>query len=72
MDVRLTEQQQSGTIVVENGCVKLTDRGRELARFSRFFRQHFLPKQRLLMGTYSDALTDPFRNSEAAPDYGCK
>ena len=72
VDVRLTEQQASGTIVIENGCVKLTERGWELARFGRFFRQHFLPKQRLLMGSYSDALTDPFRNSQPAPDYECR
>lgn len=72
VDVRLTEQQASGTIVIENGCVKLTDRGRELATFSRLFRRHFLPKQRLLMGHYSDDLTDPFRNSANITGYECQ
>ncbi len=72
LDVRLTEQQQSGTIVIADGCVKLTERGQRLASFGRFFRKHLLPKQRLLMGEYSDDLTDPFRNSGSPPDYGCR
>jgi len=71
VDVRLTEQLESGTITIDNGCVKLTDRGRDLAAFSRFFRKNFLPKQRLLMGKYSDDLTDPFRYSVKASNYEC-
>ena len=71
VDVRITEQQQSGTIQVKNGCVLLTERGQTLATFSRFFRNHFLPKQRLLMGEYSSDLTDPFRNSSDHLDYLC-
>ena len=72
MDVRLTEQQQSGTVVIRNGCVVLTDWGQTIATTSRFFRNHFLPKQRLLMGEYSDDLTDPFRNSVKRLDYQCQ
>lgn len=72
VEIRLTEQQQSGTIVIERGCVKLTEEGKRIATASRYFRQHFLPKQRLLMGRYSDDLTDPFRNSQVAPDYACQ
>ena len=72
MDVRLTEQQQSGTIVIRNGCVLLTDWGQTIATTSRYFRNHFLPKQRLLMGEYSDDLTDPFRNSVNRSDYQCQ
>ncbi len=71
MDVRLTEQLESGTIEIENGCIKLTTRGNIIATFSRFFRENFLPKQRLLMGNYSDVLTDPFRSSEKDSDYKC-
>ena len=71
VDVRITEQQQSGTIQVKNGCVLLTERGQTLATFSRFFRNHFLPKQRLLMGEYSSDLTDPFRNSSDHRYYLC-
>ncbi len=70
-DVRLTEQEESGTIVIKDGCVMLTDRGRTLVAFSSFFRSHLLPSKRLLMGEYTDALTDPFRNSIEAPDYKC-
>lgn len=72
VDVRLTEQLQSGTIHIENGCVHLTPKGNDLASFSRFFRAHLLPKQRLLLGNYSDDLTDPFRHSATQIDYLCK
>jgi hypothetical protein len=72
LDVRLTEQQQSGTIEITDNCVRLTERGRRLARFSRFFRLNLLPKKRLLMGEYSDALTDPFRHQRSGPGYECK
>lgn len=72
VDVRLTEQLQSGTIVIRDGCVLLTDKGRRLASISRFFRNNLLPKHRLLMGTYTDALTDPFRNSTPDVDYRCQ
>lgn len=71
VDVRITEQQQSGTIQIKNGCVMLTERGQTLATFSRYFRNHFLPKQRLLMGEYSSDLTNPFRNSSEHPEYMC-
>lgn len=71
VDVRLTEQQQSGTVQIKDGCVTLTERGKLIASSSRFFRAHFLPKQRLLMGQYTDALTDPFRNSVDIDDYKC-
>lgn len=71
IDVRLTEQQASGTVTIQNGCVRLTEKGRHIATLSRAFRQHLLPKQRLLVGQYSDDLTDPFRNSVASPDYTC-
>ncbi|SCK31639.1 hypothetical protein VAR608DRAFT_2727 [Variovorax sp. HW608] len=72
VDVRLTEQMESGTIEIDNGCVRLTAKGDRLATFSRFFRTHLLPKRRLLMGQYSDDLTDPFRHSTAQVDYLCK
>ncbi|HEY9210409.1 MAG TPA: hypothetical protein VIO56_03275 [Methylotenera sp.] len=72
VDVRLTEQLESGTIQIENGCVKLTEKGNKIARFSRSFRQNFLPKQRLLMGKYSDDLINPFRSSTATSDYSCR
>lgn len=71
MDVRLTEQIESGTIVIINNCVRLTPRGQLLAKMSRYFRQNFLPKKRLLLNKYTDELTDPFRNSTANYDYGC-
>jgi len=71
VDVRLTEQQASGTITIAEGCVQLTERGDRLATFGRFFRKNFLPRRRLLMGSYSDDLTDPFRHSEHALDYAC-
>jgi hypothetical protein len=71
VDVRLTEQESSGTVRIEHGCVLLTDKGRRVAAMSRFYRQHFLPKQRLLLGKYSDDLTDPFRHSRQDVTYQC-
>lgn len=72
VDVRLTEQLASGTVTIQDGCVRLTDWGMKLAGFSRYFRQNFLPKERLLMGEYTDALTDPFRYSDKTIDYECR
>ncbi len=72
VDVRLTEQESSGTIQIKNGCVLLTEKGHRMAAMSRFYRQHFLPKQRLLLGKYSDDLTDPFRHSRQDVTYQCK
>ena len=72
VDVRLTEQLQSGTIVIEDGCVKLTPMGDRLASFSRYVRTHLLPRHRLLAGEYTDALVDPFENSPKGPmGYEC-
>lgn len=71
LDVRLTEQAESGTIQIVDGCVVVTDRGRRLSQISRFLRTNFLAKNRLLMGEYSDDLTDPFRHSVSTPDYVC-
>jgi small basic protein len=71
VDIRLTEQMQSGTIAIRHGCVLLTEKGRRIAEISRFYRTHFLPKHRLIMGGYTDALTDPFRNSQEEVDYKC-
>lgn len=72
VDIRLTEQSQSGTIIIDGDCVRLTEKGNELANFSRFFRKHLLPKKRLLLDEYTDALIDPFSRSDLAPDYLCK
>lgn len=72
VDVRLTEQAQSGTITIKGNCVLLTERGDRLATFGRFFRKNLLPKQRLLRGEYTDQLTDPFRRSDPSPDYLCQ
>jgi len=72
IDVRLTEQLESGTIEIKSDCVLLTPKGRMISSFSRSFRQHWLPKKRLLMGEYSDTLTDPFRASRAEENYSCK
>jgi hypothetical protein len=63
---------QSGTIKIENDCVLLTKKGEMISRLSRSFRQHWLPKQRLLLDEYTDSLTDPFRDSSIMVDYKCK
>lgn len=72
VDIRLTEQLQSGTVVIRDGCVKLTPKGAALADFSRFYRRNLLPKKRLILNGYTDDLTDPFRHSDTNVDYTCK
>lgn len=72
VDVRLTEQTNSGTVVVEDGCVRLTPRGRRLVALTRFYRTNLLPKKRVLMGEITDDLTDPFRRPPADIDFRCK
>jgi len=72
IDVRLTEQLESGTIVIKNGCVILTEKGERIASFSRYFRKNWLPKKRLLMGRYSDDLVDPFKHGRSLHSYACK
>jgi len=47
IDVRLTEQLISGTIFIENDCVKLTTKGQIIAEFSSNFRRHWLQVDRL-------------------------
>ena len=71
VDVRLTEQLESGTIIIENGCVILTPKGRYISSVSKYYRSNWLPKRRLLMGSYSDELTDPFRNQSSTINYLC-
>lgn len=72
VDIRLTEQINSGTIVIRGGCVSLTGRGRRIVGLTRFYRTHLLPKHREIMGEFTDALTDPFRHSQPATHYECK
>ncbi|WDN90749.1 hypothetical protein BuS5_03720 [Desulfosarcina sp. BuS5] len=62
VDIRLTEQLESGTIIIDNGIVRLTEKGNSLAIFSRYFHEHWLPKKRLIMGEYTDDLIDPFKD----------
>lgn len=71
IEVRLTEQIQSGTVTLTDGCVKLTAKGRWIASMSQNFRSHLLPKKRLLMDRYSDELTRPFDTKEGATNYSC-
>ena len=71
-EIRLTEQLQSRTIVIEKGCVKLTDWGRFVASSTTWFRQNLLPKNRLIGNMYSSDLTSPMRNSAEQTNYLCK
>lgn len=70
-DIRITEQLESGTIGLKDGCVYLTERGKAVVAMTRFYRTHVLPKHRKIMGQYTDALTDPFRNSVQDVSYKC-
>lgn len=71
VDVRLTEQLKSGTIKLEKRCVMLTERGYFIVKFTNFYRSHFLPEKRLLMGEYTDALKNPIGNRKDNEHYSC-
>jgi hypothetical protein len=72
VDIRLTEQMQSGMLTIKNDCVLLTPKGSRTATFALWFRQHLLPKKRLLNDEYTDALVDPFAESTPLYDYRCQ
>jgi hypothetical protein len=73
VDIRITEQIESGTIFLDGNCVRLTDRGRNFSAFSVFFRKNFLPQNRLIRGNYTNDLINPFSNSNENTniDYAC-
>lgn len=71
VDIRITEQLKSGTIEIDNDCVKLTEKGKRLAHFNAEFRKYFSPKKRLLLGEYTDILVNPFLRSDINFDYIC-
>ena len=71
VDVRLTEQVNSGTVTIEGGCIRLTGKGRTLSRFAGFYRRNFLPQRRSLMGEITDQLTDPFKGAKQVVDTTC-
>lgn len=72
VDIRLTEQLESGTIRINENCVRLTPRGEFVASFGRFYRSHFLPERRLIRGEYTDVLTRPYDGKGGpAEKYSC-
>ena len=72
VDIRITEQMQSGMLTIEDNCVLLTSKGNRTATFALWFRKHLLPKKRLLNNEYTDALVNPFAESTPLYDYRCK
>ncbi len=72
VDIRLTEQIKSGTISIQDDCVRLTGFGRRIATLTRLYRTTLLPKYREVRGETTDELTDPFRHSPARVDYACR
>ena len=72
VDIRLTEQVNSGTVVIENGCVRLTAWGQQIAQLTRFYRTTFLPRHREIMGELTADLTDPFRRTFTVVPYACE
>jgi hypothetical protein len=63
VDARLTEQLDSGTITIKDGCVRLTPRGEFVVRLSQLYRRTMLPKRRELMGAISNDLAVPSQDS---------
>ena len=71
VEVRMTEQLTSGTVVIEDGCVILTGKGRFFSGFADAYRKTLLPQKRLLMGEVTDQLTDPFRDAPQIVETAC-
>ncbi|MDA8536967.1 hypothetical protein N9L23_06405 [Alphaproteobacteria bacterium] len=71
LEVRLTEQLESSTIIIKGDCVHLTDWGRAVSKISDFYRKNFLPKNRLILDQYTAKLTDPLKNSALAVPGRC-
>ncbi len=71
IEIRITEQLESGTVRLDGDCVRLTPWGEILASFGQFYRKNLLPRQRLIGDEYTDDLTDPLRAGAEYPDYQC-
>ena len=71
IDIRLTEQLKTKTVIIDKNCLRLTSKGKKVVRFSNIFRQYFLPKQRLIRDKYTDELISPLDNEIDIPDYLC-
>ncbi|MEM7774306.1 MAG: hypothetical protein AAF732_01755 [Pseudomonadota bacterium] len=71
VDVRLTEQFRTGSARLDGQCVRITPLGRLIVSFTQFYRRNLLPKRRVLLGSETDALTDPFRHSSVESNYRC-
>jgi hypothetical protein len=59
-EMRITEQINSGTIFISNGCIELTKKGEMIAKFSSFYRKKFLPKKRLVMNSYTETFASKY------------
>ena len=71
IDIRLTEQLKTKTVIIDKNCLRLTSKGKKIVGFSTIFRQYFLPKQRLIRNKYTDELISPLDNETNIPDYLC-
>lgn len=69
--VRITEQLRSGTLTLDDGCLRLTARGAALAAFTRWYRAHFLPRRRMVLGEETDALRRPFEGRRLEVNATC-
>lgn len=71
VEIRITEQLESGTIQLDGSCISLTKRGYLIAKFSNFFRKNLLANNRLILDEYSNHLTNPLGNSDVNKEYLC-
>jgi len=72
VDIRLTEQLESGTVRLDDGCIYLTDVGYFISSASMLFRQKILPRKRLIGGVYTNELTDLYNDHESIIKYKCE
>jgi hypothetical protein len=53
--IRITEQVHSGTITIDNGCIRLTRLGRTVVAFTTWFRRNLLPRHRDVLGNFDNS-----------------
>lgn len=59
---RISEQLVSGTITIDNNCIKLTRTGLYISEISQLYKNLFLPKRVLNSGGQIDILPNDVRN----------
>ena len=70
-DIRITEQFNSGSSLMDDNCLYLSKKCKVVVGFTKFFRKNLLPKRRLIGDSFSDALINPIKEN-FRQEYSCQ